>query len=780
MSMKKITGIISICVAVLLFAPSGTGQLQTDSLKVLLKASKKGKKLEILHQLTRLSLSTDPKKAIDYGKEAARVARSVKKPEEEALALQNIAKAYFFLGDYANAQKQYFASLKIYQELGDKQGIANTLNNLGVLCRSKGDYSKALDYYNKSLELKKILEDKQGIANTLNNIGEIHKFRGEYPEAIRNYRESYTLKKELGDKKWMANTLNNLGEIFSIWGDYQEALKYYLEASTLWSNLNNLQGMAGAYHNIAGIYESLNNYSQAEKYYLEALRIQEKLGDKSHLAATLRELGNVFIVQGKYEAADTNFSRSLLIEQELNNVPGVAATLENMGELYFKQNLLDSALRFFDKTLSLYRQTEDMRGMASCYSRIGETYWKKGEEKKAEGNYFKSLVIARDLNILRLIQNDYLGLARIYQQQKDYKKALDYFFKYLEIKDTLMNVQIHQQIAELETKYQTRQKEKELLLKDEQLRRKDLEIEKQNLQRNVILAGLVFVLLIAVLIFRNYRQKKKANEILRRQKEEIELKNKEITDSIRYARYIQRAFMPHEKYVHEIFRDIFIFFRPKDIVSGDFYWIGKSGRYAYVAAVDATGHGVPGAFLSLLGYNLLNMILKENPEIKPNEIMDELNKGFSERMFKEYQKRALRDSMDLALCRINMEKGILNYSGAYNPLWIARNEEMIVIKGDKFPIGSYLENPKTQYADHEVMLEENDVIYLFSDGYADQFGGPNGKKFKYTRMKELLLKISKEDLKKQKDILEQTMEEWMGVQEQVDDMLIIGFKVTRS
>ncbi len=778
--MKKIIGIISLCVGVLIFVPSVTGQSQADSLKALLRASKKAKKLEILHQLTRLSLSTDPQKAIDYGQEAARVARSMKNPEEEALAIQNIAKAYFFLGDYENARKQYFVSLNIYQKLGDKKGIANTLNNLGVLYRSEGDYSKALEYYNKSLELKKILKDKQGIANTLNNIGEIRKFRGEYPEAIRNYRESYDLKKELGDKKWMANTLNNLGEVYSIWGDYQQALKYYLEASTLWRNLNNLKGMAGAYHNIAEIYKELNNYSQAEDYYLKALKLQEKVGDKSDMAATLRELGNVFVILGKHEAADTNFSRSLLIEQELNNTPGVAATLENMGELYFRQNLLDSALHFFDKALALYGQTEDMKGMASCYSRIGETYWKKGDEKKAESNYLKSLAIARDLNILRLVQDDYSGLARIYQRQRNYKKALDYYFKYSQIKDTLMNEQIHKQIAELETKYQTRQKEKELLLKDEQLRRKDLEIEKQNLQRNVILAGLAFVLLLAALIYRNFRQKQKANEILSRQKEEIEIKNKEITDSIRYARYIQRAFMPHEKYIQEILPDIFIYFRPKDIVSGDFYWLGKSGRYAYVAAVDATGHGVPGAFLSLLGYNLLNMILKENPEIKPNEILDELNRGFSERMFKEYQKKALRDSMDLALCRIDKEKGILNYSGAYNPLWIVRNGEMMVIKGDKFPIGSYQENPETRYTNHSVVLEENDVIYLFSDGYADQFGGPDGKKFKYAKMKELLLKISHENLTRQKDILEQTMVEWMGTQEQVDDMLVIGFRVIRT
>ena len=774
--MKKFSGVIGFLFLTGLITVL-SGQTAADSLENILKSSRGEKKLGILQQLIHVTFASDPVRAVKYGEEALKLAREMKKPDMEAEVLNDMAKASFFLGDYALAENYYLNSLKIYQQKGDKNGIANVLNNLGVLYRSKGDYAKALEYYNKSLELKKILKDNLGIAKTLNNIGEIYKFRGEYSQAIRFYKSSYLLKKELGEKEGMANSLNNLGEVYSIWGDYQQALKYYLEASTLWNNLHNLKGMAGAYHNIANIYQLLNNYTQAEKYFLSALRLQEKIGAKGDMASTLRNLGNVYLFLKKYEAADTNFSRSLLIEQQLNNIPGVASTLEYMGELYFKQNRQDVAMKYFNKALVLYQQTGDKNGIATCYSNLGDAYLKKGEPEKALENYQKSLEIARDLNILAMIQNNYLGIARVFQKEKNYKKALDYYFKYSEIKDTLLNEQVHKQIAELETKYQTRQKEKELLLKDEQLRRKDVEIEKQNLQRNVMLGGLAFVLILVILIYRNYRSKQKANKILSKQKEEIEQKNNEITASIRYARYIQRAFLPHENYIHEIFPEIFIYFRPKDIVSGDFYWIGKSGPYAYVAAVDATGHGVPGAFLSLLGYNLLNTILKENPEIGPSAILDELNRGFSERMFKEYQQKALRDSMDLALCRIDAKNRELLYSGAYNPLWIVRKGEMIVVKGDKFPIGSYLENPDNHYSEHKVILEDHDMIYLFSDGYADQFGGTEGKKFKYARMKKLFLEISGKNMDTQYKTLEKTMQEWMGDQEQVDDMLIIGLRI---
>ncbi|NOY37037.1 MAG: tetratricopeptide repeat protein [Chlorobi bacterium] len=747
-----------------------------DSLQSALKSAHKDQKLVILHQLCKIFLANDNRLSESYAKEAIVLSRELKKPEKEAQALNDLAKTYFFRGDYEQAEQNYIASLGLYEQIGNNAGIAGTLNNIGVLYRSKGDYGKALEYYQQSLEIKRKMGDKQGIANTRNNIGEIHKFRGEYPEAVKNYQESYELKKELGDKWGMANSLNNLGEIYSIWSEYEKALGYYLDAAALWDELNNSSGTAGAYHNIGEIYKNLENYDMAEKYYKKAMKIQRATNDNRNLASTLRHLGAIYMDMKKYDIALEDFTESLAFEQQLENKSGVANTLENLGELYFHRREYQMALKTFEQALSINQEIGNRKGVSSNYTNMSEALLKLNKPHDAVTYYGKSLSVARELGVLSIIQNDYLGLAHAYQQMGNYRKALNYYFNYQSIKDTLLNEQIHKQIAELETKYQTRQKEKELQLKDAELMRKDLEIKQQNLQRNAILTGLFMVILLAAVVYRNYRQKQKANEILTRQKAEIELKNTEITDSIRYAQHIQNAFLPHEKYIKELFTDIFVFFRPKDIVSGDFYWFGESHGYKYAAAVDATGHGVPGAFISLLGYNLLNNILKENPEITPARMLDELNKGFSERMFKSYQEQALRDSMDIALCRIDPSGHRLTFAGAYNPLWIARNGKMLITKGDKFPIGSYQEDPGNHYHHHEIELQVGDVFYIFSDGYADQFGGDKGKKFMYRQMRELLLEISSEPVVRQQGILEKKMDKWKRDYEQIDDQLIIGIR----
>jgi serine phosphatase RsbU (regulator of sigma subunit)/F0F1-type ATP synthase assembly protein I len=269
-----------------------------------------------------------------------------------------------------------------------------------------------------------------------------------------------------------------------------------------------------------------------------------------------------------------------------------------------------------------------------------------------------------------------------------------------------------------------------------------------------------------------------------KQKEEIELKTKEleilfkqVTDSIHYAKRIQEAILPPDNIVKQILPTSFVLYKPKDIVSGDFYWIDKKEDWSYFAAVDCTGHGVPGAFMSIVGYNLLKDILKNTDSINPSVIMDKMNDGVANTLHTNTTSgKQTKDGMDMTLCALNYNTLELQFSGAYNPLYIIRNNEIIQYKADKFPVGMFI-GEKQLFTNHLIQLQKGDSIYIFSDGYADQFGGPRGKKFMAGNFRQLLLDVSKLPIERQKTTLNQTIEEWRGNLEQVDDMLIIGVQV---
>ncbi len=258
---------------------------------------------------------------------------------------------------------------------------------------------------------------------------------------------------------------------------------------------------------------------------------------------------------------------------------------------------------------------------------------------------------------------------------------------------------------------------------------------------------------------------------------ELAEKNKDITDSIRYAKRIQEAILPPGNVIKTYFPNSFIFSKPKDIVSGDFYWLDKKGDELLLAAVDCTGHGVPGAFMSIVGYNILNQAVNENIAVIPAKLLDKLNKGVSETLNQTSEDTRLRDGMDIALCAINFKTMELQFAGAYNPLFIVRGHELIEIKADNIAIGSYTAGQSQNYTNHIVPLKKDDTVYIFSDGYADQFGGPDGKKFKQAQFKTMLINMSGVSMEQQQIALERSIEEWRGVLQQVDDMLVIGVKI---
>ena len=261
-----------------------------------------------------------------------------------------------------------------------------------------------------------------------------------------------------------------------------------------------------------------------------------------------------------------------------------------------------------------------------------------------------------------------------------------------------------------------------------------------------------------------------------RQRLKLEELYKDVTDSIRYAKRLQYSILPTDKRIEEVCPDSFVLFKPKDIVSGDFYWFDNRAQVSFCAAVDCTGHGVPGAFMSLVGANGLNAAVSEHKVSNPGEVLDELNRFVSDSLNKGSEDNDVRDGMDLSFCAIDYENLVLEYSGANNPLYLIRNGEFTIIKADKFAIGSFEPGTKN-YTSHKVDLQKGDILYLFSDGYADQFGGDKGKKFLYKHFRDELMSIHQDPMDTQKKKLDDTMKKWQGSYEQVDDILVIGVRI---
>jgi len=277
-------------------------------------------------------------------------------------------------------------------------------------------------------------------------------------------------------------------------------------------------------------------------------------------------------------------------------------------------------------------------------------------------------------------------------------------------------------------------------------------------------------------MFNRFKVTQKQKEIIEKQKHLVEESQKEIIDSITYAQRIQQVLLTPEKYIGNYVKEFFILFKPKDIVSGDFYWAANIKNRFYLATADCTGHGVPGAFMSMLGINFLNEIMIEKGITRPNEVLNTLRTEIIAALNPEGSAVESKDGMDMSLCCFDFSNNTLEFALANNGIYIVRKNEVIELKPDKMPVGKYTDkvNPFTY---NKIQLQQGDVVYTYTDGYADQFGGPKGKKFNYRQVKELLISISNQSLQNQKEILSTNFNTWKGSLDQVDDVCLIGVKV---
>ena len=635
------------------------------------------------------------------------------------------------------------------------------INNVGYVADEQGDLKLALESYKKSAEICEQIGDELGFSKALNNIGSVYDNIGDVANSVDYYHRSLKIREKIKDEKGVAVCLNNIGFIFYKQKDYDKALKYYFSGLKILLKINSEQLSAISYNNIGLIHLNRKNYSYALMYFQKAIAIQTRLNDAFNLSQSTSNLASLYDAQNNYEMALKFYEENLVLQEQLAYKKGIAVTLGNIAEIYLKQGKTKEALEKAKKSLELIQET----GFPDYISTTSSL------------------------------------LSRIYEKQGNYKDAFAMHVLHKKMSDSLSNSENKRASIQKELQYEYEKKTAADSLKIETDKKiTQAKFEQEKTQRYALYGGVFVLICVAIFIFNRLQVTKKQNLIIENQKMEVELKNEEIThqkelvdekqkeiiDSINYAKRIQQAVLTGEDVWNKISKEHFILFKPKDIVSGDFYWAYNTpNNRSIFCLADCTGHGVPGGFMSMLGNSFLNEIVVENKIFKADQILNKLRSKIINALEQKGGTQQ-KDGMDMSLCVWNKLDNTLEFAGANNPLWIVTSRpsatngnavtELVEVKADKMPIGLYLEEEKP-FTSVTIQLQPGDIIYLSTDGYADQFGGPKGKKLKYKPLIESLIRNSHLDMATQKTNLEIAFNEWKSVHDQVDDVSLIGVRV---
>ena len=626
------------------------------------------------------------------------------------------------------------------------------------------------------------IKDKKGLARAYLNLADHYSNINDSVQALANFKRSIAGYDDLKDKNGAGDAYNGMGNFYFRTGNYPGALSSYVSSLRYYEAIGNKKESLINYYCIGNIYFYQGDLVTAMDYHKRSLKLAEEIDDKLEIAFCYDNIAAVLMAQNNFTEAEVLAIKAMKIREERNYKGGLLASYNNLGVIYqnLKQN--EKALVYYKKVNSLSEEMGNLNGIAISLNNIAEIYNTIGEHSKAIEYFTKSITASRRINYMEVVKAGYRGLSLCYASLNDYRNAYYYQGLHAAVKDSLLNESSSRQMSELRTKYETEKKELEIstLNKDKQLlenskKLDEAELNKQRLINYSVSSGLLLVGVLAFFIFRGYRQKQAANMKLEEKNTLIEAKNKNITDSINYARRIQRAIITSSAYMRKHLPEHFVLYKPKDIVSGDFYWSYSTGDQLILATADCTGHGVPGAFMSMIGASKLSEIIIDRKVMEPAAILDQLRDEVIKALNPEGAEEISQDGMDICVWCYDVKSRVLRFAGANNGLYLVRENDLMEYKPDKQPVGKFSGMLKP-FSQNSVQLKENDIVYTFTDGYSDQFGGEHGKKFKYKQLQELLLSIKNKPMEEQRMVLDRTIETWRGGLEQVDDILLVGVR----
>lgn len=773
-------------------------------------------------------------KSLEYYLRADSISALEGKLADRAAVSSRIGSAYQRLSNYSTALKYYTKEVRIYKQQRQKMAMVKPYRHMVECYQKLKQYKQVLAYNLKILAIIKDLNNQTAEITTLNNIGFTYKYLRDYPNALRHFKESLRKQNSLNnDPLSQVPTQVNIAIIYQNQGRYEEAIELLLQTVKVAEKSNKNAEKAQLYDLLALVYYYQKDYYNALQYNQQSIALAKAIRDRNTLAEAYKTSSLIYQKQDDYEKALTSFQQHLLIKDSL-----VLEERSRQQALAQQKFVVERA----EKQIKLIMAGEEIKDLALKQQQLElEKQQKEFEllekEKKIQDAQLRQEALAKQ----QALQSLQLARQRATAAQKD-----------KEIVQLQAEKKQKEQVLQLKAlEEQKKQKQIQLLEKDQKIKALDLERKNQEIEEQrkvqkyfvgiIALGVLVFILiLIGLFITRRSNQKLakqkdeieekntelfQVNEEIAAQRDLLETKNVEIeninhnlTSSIVYAQRIQEAMLPSLSRIQAYLPESFILFRPRDIVSGDFYWFAKIKsleqneplEYAHatrlgqsmqlemtssklvLAAVDCTGHGVPGALMSMTGNNLLNEIVEMRGTDRPDQILRQLHRGVKKALKQDETNN--RDGMDMALCVIDMQQRVVNFAGAKNPLVVIQNGELREIKGDKTPIGGeWGKEEDRKFTNHAIQLnDEEAMFYMFSDGYQDQFGGPEGKKFMKGRFKKLLLEIHHLPLDVQKQKLDDTITQWIAsagkgntegenkIESQIDDILVVGFRMGKK
>ncbi|MFH2095841.1 MAG: tetratricopeptide repeat protein [Bacteroidota bacterium] len=691
--------------------------------------------------------------------------------------------------------------------------IANYYNNFY-------DLENVLKYATPAVEIAKRNEKYFSAGINLNYIGQAYYAASINEEAISYYLLAAESYEKCDSVSYAMDCYVYAGYLNSVTGDFQKGIEILLSALEKADAMKLNMHIPRLYMALGFIHRGMKDYERALDYFLKSNELAEQNRDTAYICTALNEIGNIYNLTEDYENALDYHLRSLQLKEKSGAGPrAMSYSYNDIANDYYALDIFPKALEYFFRSYKIDKELNDVFGLSASALNIGNLYIVTEQYDKAfpylqEARYYGEIM--KSGTILELV---YSNLSNYYARVGNYGKALEYKKMYSNMHDSIFTEDMTRQVNEIQKKFDTekRQKEIEILNKDKKLRELTIQKQARETARQqiiiyVALTGLVLILALSFILFRVSYLKKRANRLLSelnarisQQKEEIQsqrdeiesqrdkiaaqrdlaasqrdqiiIQKKEITDSIQYGRRIQQAVSPPAGMLDSFFSEHFILNLPQDIVSGDFFWFARSGEKAVIAVADCTGKGIPGALMSLLGTAYLNDIVSRGSLDSAAGILNGLRNEILSSLFRIGDTEFSADVMDISLCVIDraVEKAV--FSGANQNIYVVSDGSLSEHKGNNFSIGAYFNRNVDICTDQQFPLRQGDLLYMFTDGFADQFGGKHARKLKYNAFREFLISISGQPLAEQKEKLQAYYSEWKGGLPQVDDILVAGMKI---
>lgn len=571
---------------------------------------------------------------------------------------------------------------------------------------------------------------------------------------------------------------NALGNLHWFTGDYNHASTYYFSALKNFQKTADSFQTAVCYRNIGWIYMGQQKYTDAETYFQKSLTIMKKLHREADILIAYDDLATLCQNTGDYRTGLHYCKLSISLAKKTKNREALGTTLMTKGNLEFsRKNYSDAKADFLESIYLLKHLSQSSYNLCLAYLGLSRVYLTINRSQLAKETALLAVKQARKSQLTKELAEAYELLATVYQGENNFERAFDYMHKFSVVKDTLNARNNRQFIQSMAANFEMQQNEMHIQNLEQKEKLAETQLNHERSFKVFLVIILILSLVLGIIAYRSFLNKKKDNQALGLAYAEIESKNKDISDSISYALNIQQARLPHLDNLKERFRDCCVVYLPRDIVSGDFYWHNTNDDGKQVLAIaDCTGHGIPGAFMSMMGIDGFNYAILEKRIDQPKEILSLVNHFIKDSLRQKENTVRSKDGMDVALCTFSENLDKVTYAGANRPLWIYRDGKILEYKPQKISIGgNHLED--YAFSDEEISLQTDDMLYLFSDGYADQFGGEKNKKFMSRQLKALIERIGSLPAREQEAIFLHEFHEWKGELSQVDDVVLIGIRI---